>query len=478
MTNTSRTTVAAARALGCGAACRRTSGRAARLSRAVLAVWTVVFAGLVLDVASARPSPRKLIFAHYMVCCPLYGHGQTVDQFEAEFREAKRLQIDGFVLNCGAWIHRYKYYREIAARMFEAADRIGGDFKLFFSADVVTGLLADEAVDMVTTYGRRKSYMYIDGRPALSTWHGSVEWSEEVVAKLDGAGLRPFFISNYIRPRSGMPAMAANVETPHDGYVRLLTASVGELDGFFYFGAAGMPDQIAASSRAFGRELAAAGKSYMAPVTPYYRGHGPNNRMFDASGLSGIIEQWRAAIDGDADFVQIVTWNDWGESSYVAPVGEPLSRPIDAIRGARVLAHDGFLAASQYYMTWFKTGAPPAVVGTRLYYAYQPHPRDCGAEAARPRGWQALGDRVYALVVTATPGSLRIAVGGGSETIEVAPGVTLASAAMTRDGSVSFALQTAGARLTAEAPLPVLSNGLDCSFNYFAAEAALRRNDP
>lgn len=464
------------RPLRTGAASPRTRSSAIAASARLLAMVMVLLVAILSPASGTETSalPRKVV-AHYMVCCPLYGHGQTVDQFEAEFRAAKAQQIDGFALNCGAW-NKEPHYKDIAARMFEAADRLGGEFKLFFSADVATGLTADEAANMVATFHRRPSYFQVDGRPALTSFHGSREWTGDVVGKLREAGIAPFVFANYVRPPgAGFFISGAEIETPSEGSVRNLVAAMGDLDGYFYFGAGGTPANISASSRSFGRLLGQAGKSFMAPVTPYYKGLGRNNRMFDSAGFAGMVEQWKAAIDSRADFVQIVTWNDWSEASYLQPFGGTTTHTPSAGQWGTVPAHDGFLAASQYYISWFKTGVPPKLNGTRLYYAYQLHPRDCGPAESRPRGWMALADRVYAMVATDMPLSLNISVGGNSEKIDVAPGLTLASAAMNGGGEVRFEVVTGTGRLYARGALPIVSDGRDCGYNYFAGEAELRR---
>src|SRR5690349_19713569 len=83
--------------------------------------------------AGAQPAVPRLVFAHYMVCCPRFGHESTVDDFKEEIRAAQSHKIDGFALNL-TWF-RENYYTVITRRLFQAADELGTGFVLFFSLD-------------------------------------------------------------------------------------------------------------------------------------------------------------------------------------------------------------------------------------------------------------------------------------------------------------------------------------------------------
>src|SRR5579872_2193765 len=82
-----------------------------------------------------RPLPVKMVFAHYMVCCPTAGGGATVEDFKHEIQEAQSRGIDGFALNCGGWNKSEPHYKVRTLEIYEAARRLGTGFQLFISAD-------------------------------------------------------------------------------------------------------------------------------------------------------------------------------------------------------------------------------------------------------------------------------------------------------------------------------------------------------
>ena len=82
------------------------------------------------------------------------------------------------------------------------------------------------------------------------------------------------------------------------------------------------PDQIP-SSEAYSEVLHSAGKQYMAPVTIQFWG-ADAARHFEYSGYSGMRKLWLDAINvSHPDLVEIVTWNDFIEGTYVSPIDDP-----------------------------------------------------------------------------------------------------------------------------------------------------------
>ena len=96
-------------------------------------------------------------------------------------------------------------------------------------------------------------------------------------------------------------------------------------------------------------------------MTPFYRGFGGNYRVYETRGFEAWREEWEAAIQHDATWVEIVTWNDWGEASYICPFGEPRGHgAVGRALGADA-SHTAYLDASRYYIDWYKSGTPPAI---------------------------------------------------------------------------------------------------------------------
>lgn len=404
---------------------------------------------------AAWAGPGKLVAAHYMVCCPRAGPASTVADFEAEIREAHAAGIDAFALNCGAWI-KYPLFQRNARLLFEAARRSGLPFRLFFSPDFAEELSTAESADMVLRYARHPNHLAVDGRPVLSSFAGTPAWAREVRALVAAkGGVDPFLIPFFYPP--------GNPEVVRARDVRAVAEAAGDaVDGYLYFGTAGPPRALAESIALHAPEWARRGKAFMAAVAPYYRGLRKNYRVFENRGFEGFALQWEAALRSGADWVEIVTWNDWSEASYIAPLDASDPMMSEGERWGPLLRHSAFLDLTRYYAAWFKGGHPPAIDREALHYAFRLHERGTGgridpprSDQALPRGALALADEVHVAALLREPAEITVTVGGVPATRRLEAGLTRVSVPM-RPGEVAVSLRRSGAVVASgKAPFPI-----------------------
>ena len=94
---------------------------------------------------------------------------------------------------------------------------------------------------------------------------------------------------------------------------------------------------------------------WMQPVAP--QDFRPKNQVYWEAGNSKTFRYgWESAIEGGADWVQFVTWNDYSEGSELAP-----STGIQ----------NSFYDLSAYYIAWLKTGSKPSITRDALYYFHR-----------------------------------------------------------------------------------------------------------
>ncbi len=384
-----------------------------RLTLVMLAVGQMACAG----------ESAKKVFAHYMVCIPTYGGDSKIADYQREIRAAQAAGIDGFALNCGGWTLREPHYKQRSLLIYQAAKELGTDFKLFFSADYATGLTSDETRDMVETFRSHPNQFRYDNKPVLSTFAGGREQTDFIRKEFTGDRAIVYVPFYYPNPAAEMPnqAQVDQVFSDHQ-----------PLDGFFNFGAAGTSAQITESNRLLAQKWLGAGKLFMASVTPYYRGLGGNYRIYDSRGFEGFAQQWEGAIRDKATWVEIVTWNDWGEASYVAPFGAPFQTRHWNNNWGPMLSHAAFLDASRYFIEWFKRGTPPKIVEDAVYYFYRTHPKavaglvkpgDPEKKTALPGGSDKLTDEVFATLFLTAPARLTIHSGDTQKSFDRAAGV-------------------------------------------------------
>lgn len=76
--------------------------------------------------------------------------------------------------------------------------------------------------------------------------------------------------------------------------------------------------------------------------------------------------------------IEIVTWNDYGESSYIGPIKG--AQPADTT-WASGFDHTAFLDMTAYYVSYFKNGTAPEIQQDKLYIWARPHAKDITASS-------------------------------------------------------------------------------------------------
>ncbi len=211
-----------------------------------------------------------------------------------------------------------------------------------------------------------------------------------------------------------------------------------------------------------GRQARAAhrlGKIWMQPVA--VQDARPNQGVYDEAGNTGTLRAtWERAIAGGADWVQLTTWNDYSETTHIAPS-----------------QHNGhaYLDLTSYYLTRFKTGRWPAIVRDTLYLTARPHPAD-----ARPTGGQTrlmtlrgssepARDTVEVLAFLTRPATLTVTTGAATTSRPVPAGTTPVVVPL-RTGRVSGAAVRDGRTAAAvELPFRVVSHPEVQDLQYRAA---------
>lgn len=157
----------------------------------------------------------------------------------------------------------------------------------------------------------------------------------------------------------------------------------------------------------------ALGKMWMQPVSAQdYR---PSSQVYDeAENTTTLRNMWQIAINGNADWVQIVTWNDYSESTAIAP----------SVRHGSAL-----LDICSYYISYFKDGAPPPVTTERLFLSHRTQLIDASPSAqtmlADLRDGSTPGrDAVEVLSFLAQPATVTVNVGPATTVCDVPAGVS------------------------------------------------------
>jgi glucan endo-1,3-alpha-glucosidase len=418
---------------------------------------------LALAAGPPREGPRY-VFAHYMVCFATYGEG--VENYKREIREAQAAGIDGFALNCGSW-HNEPHYPRRTKQIYQAAQELGTGFKLFFSVDLGN---PDFIVDMVGAYARHPSQFTFRDRVVVSTFSADgVPWKEKVFKPLKESGIEVFFVPYfYPKPATELPS--------YDVVVKHHERWADVVDGMFYFGAAGLPADLAASNAAYAKRMREVRKVSMASYTPTYWGHKqPGRRYYESQGGEGTERQWMSIIESRPDWVEIVTWNDFGESSYVCPI-EDFQKTLSFLEPPPRHGHGGYLELSRHFIEWYKTGRRPAPKREGLFYFYRTHPKDAEAPGDKPVKDRhgPVEDVLYVTTLVNSAAELRVTTGGSAAApVAVKPGLQHHRTPF-RTGPQRFELWRDGRAAAAADGPPVLAEITHFSFITASGSAYVR----
>ena len=430
-----------------------------------------------------HPLTPKLVFAHYMVCCPTAGGAATVEDYKREIVAAQSLGIDGFALNCGGWFK--EGYKTRATLIYEAARQLNTGFKLFISADYCCGNGLEETRDMVETFRDHPNQFRYDGKPVLSSFggEGTKGLAEFIQSEFQSKPGKEIVWVPYFYPKTYH-------EHPEPADVDQVFNDYPHLDGYFYFGATGTGAEITRSNHLLAQKWLGAGKLFMAGVTPYYRSFG---RLSETDGFKAMAQEWEGAIRDGANWVEIVTWNDWSEKTYVAPFGPPDKTDLWGGNFGKInYDHVAYLEASLYYMDWFKTGVQPKITKDKIFYFYRTEPKAATGQHMAPdevkRGLKAidgadsLQDKVFVTCFLTAPAQLFLFSGEGTgsavsmATFSAPAGVSHFAmpflATPTVAGKQHFFLKRNGKTLIDKiGEQPILDQNGVTRYNYFSGSA-------
>jgi len=397
--------------------------------------------------AAEKEAERHMVFAHYMVC-----FANSVEFYKQEIQLAQQHGIDGFALNCGGWgtvdpkTREFKpgNYVTSAQNIYEAARQLSAAapdrpaFKLFISADLATlGDLDANIPDMVKRFYKHPNQFRYQGKAVMSGYAGTPESYAGPINSVRKEGydvcLVPFVSSTRYE-------MAWSTEA-----VMRLFEGQPHMDGLLRFAADDLPWGTMWTNTTARRVTQHLGKVYIAGISPTY----VSANVRDNQGMRGYGAIWEGIIRDDADWVEIVTWNDYNEDSNLMPYKwkRMWDKPAFNRDGA-------YLDVTAYYSAWYKSGVRPTIKQDKVFFAYRDRPRGLRkAWDPKKQEWvditlvpwpydqihDDVRDCVYVTTFLTAPAQLGIGIGDTGEAMNMPAGVAHAELPM-RAGVPHFTL--------------------------------------
>lgn len=350
---------------------------------------------------AGTPSPRK-VFAHYMPNFPIsidnkngpedyyatqyltvYGESgahaayggllrdrplprahsnrpdwQTAD-LETEIQQAKSVGVDGFAVDVLA----PRAASDVVDRLLQAASS-AGNFTIMVTADIAGPLgamtAANFAAEVAPYLSAPTAFHLADGRSVLGAYAAERQppawWASVMDILRDQFKVAVAFVPTFLDVADNLEKFAP----VSYGFSMWGGRSPREMS--VDDGGRGSPTDII-------RRTHQLGKLWMQPIP--FQDSRPRSGTFEES-VNGLTNRlaWQLADQRQADWVQLITWNDYTESTAMAP---------SAVHGWRILDMNA------YDIARFKTGSAPRIVRDALFLSYRKQP--FGVPPVYPETW-------------------------------------------------------------------------------------------
>jgi len=398
-------------------------------------------------------------------------------------QQAKAAGIDAFALNIGidSWTGTQLGYAYDSAASNGMNVFISFDFNWYKISD--TSMIGA----MLKEFGSKPAQLKVGGKVFVSSFNGGGLDLDAVASAAGYARTDLFFAPNFPRNMLGSADALFNwMAWPNNGFNKApdginLTVSDGDQS---YIDALG-------------------GKPYMAPVSPWFSTHyGPEasyskNWVFPSDSL--WFDRWTDVLTLSPQYLEIITWNDYGESHYIGPLNSP---HIDDGNSKWVndMPHDGFLSMAKPYISAFKAGAKTVnsyIESDQLIYWYRPTLKSASCDSTdtcekpltspnpnyfigKPNGYNAMQDAVFVVALLKSAGTVQVTSGGNSQSFNANAGPNIFKVNM-GTGKQSFSLTRGGQTiLSGDSPKPIIG---DCicgiyNFNAFVGTLPAGSSDP
>ncbi|KAI2607778.1 glycoside hydrolase family 71 protein [Hypoxylon fragiforme] len=342
----------------------------------------------------------RQVFAHYMVGLT---NGQSQNQWQKDISEAKGAGIDGFALNVGSADSWNGQQLQLA---YNTASSNG--FHLFLSFDMAASSWSvDQVVALINQYKGAGSQLKVDGKPFVSTFEGP-SWADNWAAVRSATG-GIFLVPDW----SSLGAQG-------------VAGKLDKIDGAFNWGAwPNANDYTINTGNDQAYKSVLKGKAYMMGVSPYFYTDLPQyNKNWYSSSDSLWYDRWKQVLDIMPQYVEIITWNDYGESSYI---NDPI--PAQIVNGAQAyvngFGHSAFRFVLPYFISAFKAGNANVQLPTEGAVAwYRTTPASvCGdggtvwGQGGNTSAVKGTKDVISIIALSNGPKSIQVSIGGSRQTV-------------------------------------------------------------
>ncbi|KAJ3969097.1 glycoside hydrolase family 71 protein [Lentinula raphanica] len=338
----------------------------------------------------------KYVFMHHIV-------GNTYpyvyNDWLNDVKQISAMGVDAVALNIGSDV--WQWDRVVDA--YNAAAASGTGLKMFISFDY-TSFVCDNgyATTNWTNYFANYSAQFkVDGKTFISTYGGGYDclgvanW-KTVKANTNGY-LMPFFWDSE----------------------NTFKTDWAFLDSWYCWGCAwpqGDWDKNTTDDLYYIQQLGAG--RYATTVSGWFFTHLTSKNFYLRGDDWLLPNRWDQLFQlrDQLTFVEMVTWNDYGESDYFGPFEG--AQPAGTY-WAQNYPHTAWINLSKYYITAYKTGTYPTITQDVVYWWCRPHPALATATSdslGRPTGYDWADDYLWAVAFCSSTCTVTLTLGTSTQT--------------------------------------------------------------
>ncbi|KZF20390.1 glycoside hydrolase family 71 protein [Xylona heveae TC161] len=365
--------------------------------------FAYAFLLLVAVAAGFAQAQSKAVFAHFIIG---NSAGMSYDDWVSDVQAAKAAGIDGFALNIAPGD---SYTDSSLQNAYNAAGSVG-DFSLFLSFDYLSqgAWSASNVVSKINEYKQFSAQFQYNGKPLVSTFEGVGNTGDWYGIK-EQTGC--FFVPDW----SSLGPIGV--------------AAQGSVDGAFGWGAwpVGATDMSVVEDELYMTTLGS--KPYMMPVSPWFYTNIPQwNKNWLWRGDDLWHDRWQQVIELQPALVEILTWNDFGESHYIGPIHSS-GIPSGAEKYVNDMPHDNWRDMLPYYIAAYKSGNTtlPEISTEKANLWYRVNPGHSGSSDGTTGNTPSQGqtvvdptlvsqDKVFLSVLVNSPADVTLQIGDNQPT--------------------------------------------------------------
>ncbi|KAL8733773.1 MAG: hypothetical protein Q9181_003467 [Wetmoreana brouardii] len=392
--------------------------------------------------------------------------------YDDDMTRAKSAGIDAFALNIGT----DNFTDEQLGYAYESAAKNGMKVFISFDFNWWKTTQAAEVGQKVKQYGGRDAQLTVgasEDQVFVSSFAGD---GLDLDAVRSAAGMPLFIAPNFQAANAAAGNGAFNwMAWPNNGANKAPTAgsNVTVEDG----------DQSYIE--------ALGGKPYMAPASPWFSTHyGPEvsyskNWVFPGDLL--WYNRWTNILAVGPQYVEIITWNDYGESHYIGPLSSPHYDDGNS-KWVNDMPHDGWLEMAKPFIAAYKAGSKSVkefIKRDQIIYWYRPTLKSASCDSTdntmkpvdnpsenffpgRPNGADSVSDSVFIVALLTEAGTVTVSSGGKSKTFDGQAGANAWAVPM-GIGKQTFSLARGGSTVLSGVSLKDISGDCICGIYNFNA---------